>query len=99
MGGCGAILEDFFEGVIGLEGSTRMDKNGNFSIQEKALGGLRVQIKKTKVPTKLGHIVVGPERGTWDRTNQKFMEKSKHPTSRQVLGRKMNFLENVQIPK
>ena len=33
------------DGMIGVEGSTRMDKHGHVSIQGRALGGFRVQIK------------------------------------------------------
>ena len=32
--------------MIGLEESTQMDKNGHVAIQEEALEGFRVQIKK-----------------------------------------------------
>ena len=42
---------------------------------------------KQMVHTNLVHIVVGPGRGTWDRKNQKNMEKSKKSTSHQILGR------------
>ena len=44
------------------------------------------------VPTNLVHIVVGPGRGTWDRTKStKIVDESKRPTSQQVLGRTINF--------
>ena len=72
-----------------------MDINGHVSTQGEALEEFRVQIEKKMVPTNVVHIVVGPGRGTWDRTNQNIIDKIQDPTSHQVLGRRKNFVKKV----
>ena len=71
--------------MIGLEGSTRMDKNGQVSLHREALGGFKGTNQNFVVPTNIVHIVVGSGRGTLDRTNQKIIGKSVDPWSECIL--------------
>ena len=84
--------------VIGLEGPTRMDKNGHVSVQGEALVGFRVQIQIC------GTHQVCPHSGwTWEghmgSNNSKIIENVKNITSQQVLGRNTGSFEKMQRPK
>ena len=80
--------------MIGLEGSTCMDKDGHVFIQGEALGGLRVQVNFLMVPTNLVHIVVGPGRGKWNRKKKKH-RKQKHTYISASLGA-IPFFLNIE---
>ena len=73
------------EGVIGLEGSTRIDTNGHASIQGEALGGFRVQVKNFMVPTNLVHKVVGLGRDTWYKQQKTHWLIPRNQTSHRVF--------------
>ena len=54
---------------------------------------------ESKSVTNLVHIVIGPGRGTWNRTNHEIIKTSRNSTSHQVWGRKVDLFKKVQRPK
>ena len=79
-------------GSGGRHGWTKMDTS-RLKGKNRGIWGTN---QNKMVLTNLVHIVVGHARGTWDRKNQKHIEKSKKPTSQQVLGRQIDFLRKKQ---
>ena len=72
-----------------------MDKNGHDLIQGEFFW-VQGTNQNSMLPTNLVHVVVGPGRGTWDRTNQQII-KDKHPG--RFRDDKNVFFENMQRTK